>query len=148
MNSVLERFCIFNRELSSEKHQDKNEISHDLSKGVTSDTHTPGDSKLSPKSVSSDTKHSHGVPPSEETASSPGARANSPEEESELFSTDYVDKLVASFWTKVDQKIEEAVSNYQASPQAGQQTNTQDNAQTQDTEADDKSNGKRRLFSC
>ena len=63
-----------------------------------------------------------------------------------MFSTDYVDKLVASFWTKVDQKIEQAVSHYQASPQAGQQSNTRDNAHTQEAETEDESNGKKRIL--
>ena len=65
-----------------------------------------------------------------------------------MFSPDYVDKLVASFWTKVDQKIEQAVSHYQASPQAGQQSNTCDNAQSQEAEKEDENNGKmKNLFS-
>ena len=63
-----------------------------------------------------------------------------------MFSAEYVDKLVASFWTKVDQKIEQAVSHYQASPQAGQQSNAQDNAQTQDTDAEDENKGKKKTL--
>ena len=90
--------------------------------------------------------HTREVPPSGETATSPGARAHSPEEESQLFSSEYVDKLVASFWTKVDQKIEQAVCHYQASPQAGQQSNAQDNVQTQDTDTEDENKGKKNFI--
>lgn len=54
---------------------------------------------------------------------------------------------MASFWNKVDQKIEAAVSNHQASPQATQQTNMENSAQTGDTKADDKSNGKEKANS-
>ena len=54
---------------------------------------------------------------------------------------------MASFWNKVDQKIETAVSNYQASPQASQPTNMENIAQTGDAKADDKSNGKEKANS-
>ena len=54
---------------------------------------------------------------------------------------------MASFWNKVDQKIEAAVSNYQASPQASQPTNMENIAQTGDAKADDKSNGKEKANS-
>nr|XP_058967289.1 uncharacterized protein LOC131793819 [Pocillopora verrucosa] len=130
------------REIPQKKYQDKNEIKNDFLKEASNTAHTPADSNESPKPISSDTTYSLRVPPSGETDSSPSARAYSPEEESELFSTEYVDKLVASFWNKVDQKIEAAVSNHQASPQATQQTNMENSAQTGDTKADDKSNDK------
>ncbi|XP_078381168.1 uncharacterized protein LOC144663941 isoform X2 [Oculina patagonica] len=133
------------REFSPEKPRSDNVVALGISKGGTNDSlaHTATNANASPKSIPSDTKQTHEVLQSGETAVSPGARAHSPEEESELFSTEYVDKLVASFWTKVDQKIEEAVSHYQASPQAGQQSNTQDNAQTQDAEAEDNNSDKK-----
>ena len=54
---------------------------------------------------------------------------------------------MASFWNKVDQKIEAAVSNHQASPQATQQTNMENSAQTGDAKTDDKSNGKEKANS-
>ncbi|XP_027058377.1 uncharacterized protein LOC113685109 [Pocillopora damicornis] len=130
------------REIPQKKYQDQNEIENDFPKEASKTAHTPADSNESPKPIPSDTTHSLRVPPSGETDSSPSARAYSPEEESELFSTEYVDKLVASFWNKVDQKIEEAVSNYQASPQASQPTNMENIAQTGDAKADDKSNDK------
>ncbi|KAJ7384261.1 Voltage-gated hydrogen channel 1 [Desmophyllum pertusum] len=132
------------RKLSPEKHRNYNEVALGLPEGDTNDAlvHSPANANVSPKAISRNTKHTRGVPSSGETAASPGARAYSPEEESDLFSTDYVDKLVASFWSKVDQKIEAAVSHHQPSPQAGQQTNTQDNAQIQDTDAEDKTNDK------
>ena len=38
---------------------------------------------------------------------------------------------MASFWSKVDQKIETAVSHYQSSPQADRQTNVDNDAQTE-----------------
>ncbi|PFX25269.1 uncharacterized protein LOC111330593 isoform X1 [Stylophora pistillata] len=125
------------REISPEKHRDKNKIKSDFSKEAWNKTHIPGDSNESPKPVTSDTTHSLRVLPSGETETSASARAYSPEEDSELFSTEYVDKLVASFWNKVDQKIEAAVSNYQASPQAGQQTNLENSAPTDDAKAND-----------
>ncbi|RMX56840.1 hypothetical protein pdam_00006303 [Pocillopora damicornis] len=135
------------REIPQKKYQDQNEIENDFPKEASKTAHTPADSNESPKPIPSDTTHSLRVPPSGETDSSPSARAYSPEEESELFSTEYVDKLVASFWNKVDQKIEEAVSNYQASPQASQPTNMENIAQTGDAKADDKSNGKEKANS-
>ena len=143
------RFSTFNREISPEKHRDKNKIKSDFSKEAWNKAHIPGDSNESPKPVTSDTTHSLRVLPSGETETSASARAYSPEEDSELFSTEYVDKLVASFWNKVDQKIEAAVSNYQASPQAGQQTNLENSAPTDDAKANDaKTNGniKRKLM--
>ena len=54
---------------------------------------------------------------------------------------------MASFWNKVDQKIEAAVSNHQASPQASQPTNMENSAQTGDAKTDDKSNGKEKANS-
>lgn len=40
----------------------------------------------------------------------------------ELFSTNYVDQLVESFWTKIDQKIDDAVSQQQATQKQQEQT--------------------------
>ena len=136
--------------MSPEKHRSDNEVTHGKPKEDTRDAlvQTPAHVNASPRSIPSDTKQTHDAPPSGETVASPGAQAHSPEEESELFSTDYVDKLVASFWTKVDQKIEQAVSHYQASPQAGQQSNTQDNAQTQDAKKEDKNDGNKSFSGC
>ncbi|KAK2573532.1 Voltage-gated hydrogen channel 1 [Acropora cervicornis] len=68
--------------------------------------------------------------PQHESDAPSAAGYHPPEEENELFSTEYVDKLVASFWSKVDQKIETAVSHYQSSPQADRQTNVDNDAQT------------------
>ncbi|XP_044179985.1 uncharacterized protein LOC114954405 isoform X2 [Acropora millepora] len=72
--------------------------------------------------------------PQNESDAPSAAGYHPPEEENELFSTEYVDKLVASFWSKVDQKIETAVSHYQSSPQADQQTNVDNDAQTETPE--------------
>ncbi|XP_067032164.1 voltage-gated hydrogen channel 1-like [Acropora muricata] len=72
--------------------------------------------------------------PQKESDAPSAAGYHPPEEENELFSTEYVDKLVASFWSKVDQKIETAVSHYQSSPQADQQTNVNNDAQTETPE--------------
>lgn len=134
-------FAHFNnfRDFLPETPQRHNEITPGTPEGYSDDSqvHSPRDDKASPKSTPSYTQHT-----AEESAASPTARAYSPKEENELFSAEYVDKLVASFWSKVDQKIETAVSQYQSSPQAGQQTNTQDNAQTKTTETEDKQNGK------
>lgn len=80
--------------------------------------------------------------PQKESDAPSAARYHSPEEENELFSTDYVDKLVASFWSKVDQKIETAVSHYQSSPQADRQTNVDNDAQTETTEKEHAQEGK------
>lgn len=139
---------IFNRESSPEKHRKDNEVALGIPKEEPDEAlvHTPVDANTTPKSIPSDTQHTREVPPSGATAASPGTRAHTPEEEAELFSTEYVDKLVASFWTKVDQKIEQAVSHYQASPQAGQQSNTRDNAHPQEAEAEDENNGKKRTL--
>jgi len=103
-----------------------------------------GDPKEDSHSIQSDTQLTREVPTGGATTATTSPRAHTPEEETELFSTDYVDKLVASFWTKVDQKIEQAVSHYQASPQAGQQSNTHDNAHSQEAEREDENNGKNR----
>lgn len=104
--------------------------------------HTCRDTKASPKSNPSNTKQTVENSPSRESGASSAVPAYSPGEENELFSTEYVDKLVASFWSKVDQKIETAVSQYQSSPQGGQQTNTQDNAQAK---TEDKHSGETNL---
>ncbi|XP_031567713.1 uncharacterized protein LOC116302532 [Actinia tenebrosa] len=40
----------------------------------------------------------------------------------QLFSTNYVDQLVESFWTKIDQKIDDAVSQQQAAHKIQEQT--------------------------
>lgn len=69
-----------------------------------------------------------------------GAQDHSPEDDNELFSADYVEKLVASFWSKVDKKIETVVSQYHTSPQAGQQYTSQ-NAQADTNEAEEESKG-------
>lgn len=70
-----------------------------------------------------------------------GAQDHSPEDDNELFSADYVEKLVASFWSKVDKKIETVVSQYHTSPQAGQQYTSQENAQADTNEAEEESKG-------
>ena len=69
------------------------------------------------------------------------AQDHSPEDDNELFSADYVEKLVASFWSKVDKKIETVVSQYHTSPQAGQQYISQENAQADTNEADEEPKG-------
>ena len=81
-------------------------------------------------------------PPRKESDTPLAARACSPEEGDELFSSEYVDKLVASFWSKVDQKIETAVSEYQSSPQASQQTKTENNTQTEAAPRENTQDGK------
>lgn len=78
----------------------------------------------------------------EESDAPSAAGYHSQEEENELFSTEYVDKLVASFWSKVDQKIETAVSQYQSSPQANRQTNADNDAQTETTKRENAQDGK------
>lgn len=103
-----------------------------------------GDPKEDSHPIQSDTQLTREVPTGGATTATTSPRAHTPQEETELFSTDYVDKLVASFWTKVDQKIEQAVSHYQASPQAGQQSNTHDNAHSQEAEREEENNGKNR----
>lgn len=80
--------------------------------------------------------------PQKESDAPSAAGYHPPEEENELFSTEYVDKLVASFWSKVDQKIETAVSHYQPSPQADQQTNVDNDAQTETPEKEHAQEGK------
>ena len=80
--------------------------------------------------------------PQKESDAPSAAGYHPPEEENELFSTEYVDKLVASFWSKVDQKIETAVSHYQSSPQADQQTNVDNDAQTETPEKEHAQEGK------
>ena len=70
-----------------------------------------------------------------------GTQDHSPEDDNELFSADYVEKLVASFWSKVDKKIETAVSQYRTCPQAGQQYTSQENAQADTNEAEEESKG-------
>ncbi|XP_020630625.1 uncharacterized protein LOC110067619 [Orbicella faveolata] len=122
------------RESSPEKHRKDNEVVHGI---------PMGDPKEDSHSIQSDTQLTREVPTGGATTATTSPRAHTPEEETELFSTDYVDKLVASFWTKVDQKIEQAVSHYQASPQAGQQSNTHDNAHSQEAEREDENNGEK-----
>ena len=104
--------------------------------------HFPSGTEASPKSTPTSKKHTCDVPPSGDSGASSAARSNYSEDDNELFSTEYVDKLVASFWNKVDKKIETAVSQHHSSPQAGQQCNTDDNGQAKTSEAEDKQNGK------
>ncbi|XP_068733808.1 uncharacterized protein [Montipora capricornis] len=80
-----------------------------------------------------DTKPAKTEPSQRESDTPLAATAHSPEEGDELFSSEYVDKLVASFWSKVDQKIETAVSQYQSNPHASQQSDTENNSQTEET---------------
>lgn len=131
---------IFNRESSPAKHRKDNEVILAISNDDPKEDSDP---------TQSDTQHiHHEVPPDGTTTATTSTQAHTPEEQTELFSPDYVDKLVASFWTKVDQKIEQAVSHYQASPQGGQQINTRENAHSQEAEKEDEHNGKmRNLFS-
>ena len=135
------------RDAPPETPQKHNETTPETTEVYTDDTqaHNSRDAKASPKSTPSNTKHTREGDPGEESGGSPAARAYSPGEENELFSTEYVDKLVASFWSKVDRKIETVVSQYHSSPQAGQQANIQENAQTKTTETEDKENGKTRI---
>ena len=125
---------IFNRESSPEKHQKENEVALTIPKEDHKDDSDP---------IQSDKQLTCEVLPTGATTATTSTQAHTPEEDTELFSTEYVDKLVASFWTKVDQKIEQAVSHYQSSPQAGQQSNTSDNAHTQEAEKEDENNGKK-----
>ena len=127
---------IFNRESSPEKHRKGNEVVLGIPKDDPKEDSDP---------IQSDIQLTREVPPGGATIATTSTQAHTPEEETELFSTEYVDKLVASFWTKVDQKIEKAVSHYQESPQAGQQSNTRDNAHTQEAEKEDENNGKKTL---
>lgn len=108
--------------------------------------HTSRNEKSSPKTSTTNTKQTPEVSTGGECGASSTAQAYSPEEENELFSSEYVDKLVASFWSKVDQKIETAVSQYQSSPKAGEQTTTQHNAHTDTTKTEDEQNGKIKAF--
>ena len=69
--------------------------------------------------------NSAAVPPSNTGSNSDsGLKLSSLEEEEddELFSPAHVDQLVASFWSKVNQKIEAAISSKQESQQADQRT--------------------------
>ena len=124
--------------------QQHNDIIHGTTEGQTevAQVRTYRETKASPKSNPSNTTQTGEDSPRRESGAHSAAQAYSPEEENELFSTEYVDKLVASFWSKVDQKIETAVSQYQSSPQGGQQTNTQDNAHTK---TEDKHSGETNL---
>ena len=124
---------IFNRESSPEQHRKDNEVVL----GIPEE-----DPKEDSDPIQSDIQLTREVPPSGAATATTSTQAHTPEEETELFSTEYVDKLVASFWTKVDQKIEQAVSHYQASPQAGQESNARDNAHTQEAQTENESNGK------
>ena len=112
--------------------QQHNDITHGTTEGQTdvAQVHAYKDTKASPKANLCNTKQTCEDSARGESGGSSAAPAYSPEEENELFSSEYVDKLVASFWSKVDQKIETAVSQYQSNPQGGQQTTTQDSAQT------------------
>ena len=85
--------------------------------------------------------------PSQRESDAPlAASAHSPEEGEELFSSEYVDKLVASFWSKVDQKIETAVSQYQSNPHASQQSDTENNSQTEETSREHAQDGKTKVL--
>lgn len=142
---------IFSREFSPEKHREDNEVVLGIPKKDPEGdpkNDPEGDPKEHSDLTQKDTQHTREVPPGGATATAPVTQAHIPDEETELFSPDYVDQLVASFWTKVDQKIEQAVSHYQASPQAGQQRNTRDDAHTQEAETEEENNGKKsNLFS-
>ena len=128
---------IFNRESSPEKHGKDNEVVLGIPKEEPKEDSDP---------IQSDTQLTREVPPSGATNATTSTQADTPEEDTELFSTEYVDKLVASFWTKVDEKIEQAVSHYQSSPQGGQQSNTSGNAHTQEAETEDENKGKKKTL--